>query len=109
MTGSEPYLFPYDLALREIDDRLNTVEVLMQARDGSLEDVQGLRDLVALKLDELAQTIGLYRSGQKDEAIALVRSNEGKSIMDAIRTLVGERVLIEQRNVERLMVLERDA
>ena len=78
VTGSEPYLFPYDAALREIDSRLSTVEVRMQARDGSVEEVQGLRQLVTLKLDELARTIELYRDGQRDQAIALVRSNEGQ-------------------------------
>lgn len=109
VTGSEPYLFPYDAALREIDSRLGTVEVRMQARDGSVEQVRGLRNLVTLKLEELARTIELYRSGQRDAAMAIVRSDEGKTVMDAIRTLVAERVLLEQRNVERLMALERDA
>jgi len=109
VTGSEPYLFPYDAALREIDSRLGTVEVRMQARGGSAEEIQGLRRLVTLKLDELARTIELYRAGERDQAFALVRSDEGKKVMDAIRTLVAERVLLEQRNVERLMVLEADA
>jgi PAS domain S-box-containing protein len=109
VTGSESYLFPYDNALREIEGRLGTVEARMQARNGSHEQMEAVRGLVTLKLDELARTIELYRSGERDEAIALVRSNEGKSAMDAIRALVGERVLVEQHNVERLMQLERDA
>lgn len=54
---------------------------------------------------KIARTIELYRSGRRDEAVMLVRSNEGKLAMDAIRALVAERVLFEQRNVERLMAL----
>jgi PAS domain S-box-containing protein len=109
VTGSEAYLFPYDNALREIDGRLRTVEARMEARNGPDEQMEAVRGLVKLKLDELARTIELYRSGDRDEAIALVRSNEGQNVMTAIRALVGERVLLEQRNVERLMALERDA
>ncbi len=109
VTGSEAYLFPYDNALREIDGRLHTVEERMQARNGSTDELQSLRGLVTLKLDELARTIELNRSGQREEAVALVRSNEGKSAMDAIRARVGERVVVEQRNVDRLMGIERDA
>ena len=103
VTGREDYLLPYDQALREIDGRLRTVEARVEARNGSPEELQALAGLVKLKLDELAHSIELQRSGQRDEAIALVRSNEGKSVMDAIRAMIGERVLVEQRNVERLM------
>ena len=109
VTGSEAYLFPYNEALREIDGRLGTVEARLQARNGSMEEMQALRRLVTLKLDELVRTIELNRVGQRNEAIALVRSNEGKSAMDAIRALVGERVFVEQRNVDRLMTLESEA
>ena len=109
VTGSEDYLFPYDSALREIDGRLRTVEARVKARNGSAAELQQLDGLVKIKLEELARSIELQRSGQRAAAIALVRSNEGKSAMDAIRAMIGERVLVEQRNVERLMGLERDA
>ena len=109
VTGSEDYLFPYDKALSEIESRLHAVESRMRARDDSVDELQSLRGLVSVKLEELARSIELQRSGHREEAIGLVRSNAGKSAMDAIRALIGERVLIEQRNVERLMALERDA
>jgi CHASE3 domain sensor protein len=109
VTGSEAYLFPYDNALREIDGRLRTVEVRMAERNLTVESTQAIRSLVEFKLGELARTIELTRSGQRDEAIERVRTNQGMNAMNAIRALVGEGVLVEQRNVERLMALERDA
>ena len=109
VTGSEIYLFPYNAALREIEGRLNTLEARMQARDGSMEELQALSGLVTTKLNELARTIELHRSGRRLEAVALVNTDQGKIAMDALRAQVGERVFIEQRNVERLMALERDA
>ena len=109
VTGSEPYLVPYNEALSEIDGRLRTLEARMQARNGSVDELRGLGELVQRKLDEMARTIELHRTGQRELAIALVRSNQGKSLMDVIRARVGERVLVEQQNVERLMTLELEA
>jgi CHASE3 domain sensor protein len=68
LTGSEDYLFPYDEALRAIDGRLLTVEVRMQARAGAAEQLRALRGLVKTKLDELARTIELQRSGEREAA-----------------------------------------
>ncbi|MES1263359.1 MAG: CHASE3 domain-containing protein, partial [Peristeroidobacter soli] len=109
LTGSEAYLFPYDAALREIDGRLSTVDARLRARDGSAATLEAIRGLVKTKLEELARTIELARSGHRDEAITGVLSNQGKSAMDALRALVGERVAVERQNVERVMALERDA
>src|SRR4051812_22797841 len=74
LSGSEEYLAPYDAALREVDSRLVTVEARIQARDGSSAQLQPLRALVQRKLAELARTITLYRAGQHEAAIALLRS-----------------------------------
>ena len=40
LTGSEVYLFPYNEALRQIEGRLHTLEARIQARDGSMEELQ---------------------------------------------------------------------
>jgi PAS domain S-box-containing protein len=109
LTGSEVYLFPYNEALRQIEGRLQTLEERFQARNGSIEELKSLSRLVTLKLDEVERTIELHRAGRINEATALVNTDQGKLAMDGIRAAVAERVLVEQRNVERLMELERDA
>ena len=109
LSGEEAYLKPYTDALRALDGRLVTVEARLEARGGSAEQLKPLRTLVDRKLDELARTIALMREGQRDGALALLRSDEGKFTMDGIRAYVGERALVEQRNVERLLVREREA
>jgi PAS domain S-box-containing protein len=68
-----------------------------------------LRPFVDRKIEELARTIALFREGQRDAALVLVRSGEGRVTMDEIRAFVGARSLVEQRNVERLIALERMA
>src|SRR5688572_14381017 len=109
LTGTEVYLFPYNEALRQIEGRLHTLEERVQARDGSLEELQVLSGLVRSKLDEAARTLELARSGRRVEALALVNTDQGKAAMEALRTMIAERVLVEQRNVQRLMTLERAA
>ncbi len=109
LSGSEEYLTPYSEALRELDGRLVTVEARLQARDGLADQMRTLRPFVDRKLDELARTITLFRAGQREAALALVRSDQGKMTMDAIRAFVGQRVLVEQQNVQRLIKVERAA
>ncbi|HEU5138241.1 MAG TPA: CHASE3 domain-containing protein [Steroidobacteraceae bacterium] len=109
LAGSEDYLRPYLDALLELDGRLQTIDAQLEARGDSTETMYRLRGLVAAKLDELARSIELYRSGQTLAAISLVRSDEGKAAMDKIRALIGERALLEQRHVQDLVAAERQA
>ncbi len=47
-----------------------------------------LRPLVRGKLDEMSESLRLYDAGQRDEAVALVRSGLGLRYMDSIREIV---------------------
>src|SRR6185295_9928867 len=78
--------------------------------DGAAADeLMPLRDFVQRKLQELARTVELNRAGQHAAAIALVRSDEGKQLMDDIRAFVGQQVLKQQLRVSRLQELQRSA
>ncbi len=109
LSGSEEYLAPYSAALREVEGRVVTVEARLQARDGRADEMRTLRPLLDRKLAELARTITLFRAGEREAALALVRSDEGRIAMDAIRAFVGRRALVERRNVDRLIEREHAA
>jgi len=109
LTGSEEYLRPYSDALRELDGRLLSIEAQLTASGDSTETTRRLRELVNAKLAELANTIALFRSGKTQEAIQLVRSDQGKSTMDGIRALIGERAVTEQQRVQAMRASEQDA
>ena len=81
----------------------------MQARNGSVDELQSLRGLVSVKLEELAHSIQLQRSGNREEAIELVRSNVGKSAMDAIGRSSASACSSSSATSSRLMALEREA
>ncbi|TPG49315.1 PAS domain S-box protein [Roseomonas nepalensis] len=89
LTGRESYLQPYDDALRELDGRIAELIRLGEAEPTLARPTTELGRLIPAKLDELARTIALRREGNADAALALVETDRGKSLMDAIRTEAG--------------------
>jgi PAS domain S-box-containing protein len=87
-TGEEQYLDPYKLALTQMDSHINSLAQLTSDNPRQQAAVIDLRALVQAKLGELASTIGLYRSGQQDEARKLVLSDAGLLTMNKIRALI---------------------
>ena len=109
LSGSEEYLVPYEEALAALESRLATVEARAEAREIPAEELTMLRSLVSRKVTELSQTVTLAREGRRDEALRILRSDQGRALMDSIRGLVGARADAERNNVERLIRLEREA
>ena len=92
LTGEDRYLEPYRQALTEIPptlDALDRIEVATRHPDQA-QRVARLRPLVKDKLDELGQTIELRRSQGLDAALAIVRTDRGKALMDRIRAVCFE-------------------
>jgi two-component sensor histidine kinase/CHASE3 domain sensor protein len=85
ITRDPAYLAPYNRAVASMDNTFaDLVRVLgddpsQQQRLGSLEPE------LAAKRAEMARTIEMMSGGDADGALAMLRSDEGKSRMDAIR------------------------
>ena len=91
-TGDSKYLAPYDLAVGQVAGHIDRLAELTADNPQEQARVSNLRGLVAAKLSELGQTISYYRAGQPEEAKALVVSDQGKVLMDRIRTQTDEMV-----------------
>ena len=87
-TGEERYLAPYDLAVRQIQPRIDELSGLTADNPRQQAAIRQLRQLARNKLDELASTIALYRSGKADEARKLVLSDRGLHTMEQVRAVV---------------------
>src|SRR6185369_2981390 len=61
------------------------------------------------KLAELTRTVELARAGSRDAALAMVRSDEGKELMDDIRAFVGEQTRAQQLRVAHLRDMQQQA
>lgn len=122
LTNSKPYLEPYNDALKKIPTILAELQRLMadnknqQRRIGDLRQLipnhqnphtglqyedKNLADLIAAKLTELKEPIDLHDAGTTDEALAVIKTDRGKEIMDDIREVVREMINEEKTLLER--------
>ena len=111
-TGDERYLAPYSLAVERIQPQIDDLARLTADNARQQAAVTQLRSLAHEKLDELASTIALYRSGKVDEARKLVLSDSGFRTMKDIRAVVDsmndeESRLEHDRNASYLATIRR--
>jgi signal transduction histidine kinase len=83
LTGKDYYLAPYKRAAAEAPRML---DVLGKAI-GQDATYTALKSAIAQKLSELAQTVSLTQAGRRDDALAIVESDRGQTLMEGIRTL----------------------
>lgn len=81
-TGNEIYLAPYSTAKALAKREFDTVEKLLSLRSDSQSALQKLKGIVADKFTEMDQTIALKKDRQDAEALAIIRTNRGKGLMD---------------------------
>jgi PAS domain S-box-containing protein len=87
-TGKADYLAPYHLAASQIDSHLRNLNAEIGDNPAQQAETANLRVLVHQKLDELAQTISLFQSGDAEGAKAVVMSDHGFRLMESIRSLI---------------------
>jgi CheY-like chemotaxis protein/CHASE3 domain sensor protein len=88
LTGEQSYLEPFTTAKAQLPEEVRKTHDLVEADPVQLQRLQNLDQAVKDKLAELDQTIGMRNRGDNAAALAVVRSDKGKALMDRIRTLV---------------------
>jgi len=84
LTGDQRFLEPYYAGLAHVDDTL--AEARLQLRDPArIARFESLASSVAAATDYLRATVDAGSNGARDEAIARVRSGEGKALLDEVR------------------------
>lgn len=87
-TGKQNYLLPYDRAIGQMDAHFQSLVNSIGDNPKEQSEAANLRVLINKKLDELAKTISLFRSGDAPAAKALVMSGQGFNLMEGIHALV---------------------
>ena len=90
LTGRDEYLEPYNRAVSVIPGILGQLRQASVSREVEAGLVNALEPLVARKLEELAKTIDLRRTGGEAAAMAEVDTGRGKAMMDQIRAISTE-------------------
>lgn len=83
LTNDPEYLAPYETARTRINGTLGRLDELIP--DEERDALGRLRTLAVNKMAELERTVTAAQTGSRDEALAIVSTNEGKSIMDEAR------------------------
>ena len=86
LTGQETYLQPYKDALSNLPQLQDRLKTATRTRPDQSKLVLQIEPLIAEKLAELRATIDLRRANRTSEALAIVNTNQGKLILDQIRT-----------------------
>ncbi|MGB3336448.1 MAG: CHASE3 domain-containing protein [Devosia sp.] len=85
LTQNEAYLEPYTAALGQVETTYRSLAALLAPYPQAAEPLADLRKDIDFKIQEMATTIDLARSGKIDEALAIVDTNAGKAAMDRSR------------------------
>ena len=94
LTGNDSFLQPYAAVRDGISGHLEELRPL--ANGAAQKQLDALAPLVAAKLAEMAKVIELRRRHDLTSVLAVVGSGQGKRLMDAIRTGIGNVVLVEE-------------
>ncbi|MEW6630059.1 MAG: CHASE3 domain-containing protein, partial [Pseudomonadota bacterium] len=85
LTGEKSYLAPYQQAVDALPALLARVDEMFPVGSDRAQQVAGIKDALARKQSELAETIKLYDTGNAAKALDIVRGGRGKLDMDQIR------------------------
>jgi len=85
LTGEEKYLAPYRIALQGLPSEVRELATRGAKDPEQRERFSQLVSLVNAKLEELGNTVELRRSQRTEEALALLRTNQGQQLMENIR------------------------
>ncbi|MGY1652868.1 methyl-accepting chemotaxis protein [Geodermatophilus sp. SYSU D01119] len=105
LTGVDSYLAPYTDAQGRVQGEIDAFAELTSDNPRQQERAEELRGLVDQKFAEMQETIDVRRAQGPETAIAIVRTDRGKAVMDEIRGLLTamdeeERGLLDVRGAE---------
>ncbi|MDF3029641.1 MAG: hypothetical protein K0R03_199 [Moraxellaceae bacterium] len=103
LSEDSSYLRPYERAMRNSERHLAQVRAAIPAADIlHHRRLDRIAELKRLKFEELAQTITLAQAGHRDEAIAILRANRGRVLMEEARLMLDS--MIAELKAERTAI-----
>jgi signal transduction histidine kinase len=109
LTGNDDYLAPYTGAEQRLPRLVERVRGLTEPYPAQKDAFARLMPIIEAKRAELARTIELNNAGQRDQAIAIVRSNTGREIMDQARATLAAMVTRAEDNIREVVQTQRDS
>ena len=87
-SGNGAYLEDYRTSVQDIFPKLKELQEMTSDNEARARDLEIMTALIDIKLAEMNRTITLNDAGRLDDARALVRSGDGRAMMNALRDQV---------------------
>ncbi|SFZ83254.1 Two-component sensor histidine kinase, contains HisKA and HATPase domains [Devosia enhydra] len=104
LTQDRQYLEPYGAAVASIDNTYQTLLSLLPAETEQRARISGLEGSISAKREEMARTISLAGTGRLNEALDIIRSDAGRTLMEDMRRTLRSFIVEEDARL-----LERNA
>ncbi|HEX5934638.1 MAG TPA: CHASE3 domain-containing protein [Pseudorhizobium sp.] len=88
LTRNDDFLAPYERAVSDLNASMQQLEEALREEETYSETIPRIRFLVEEKLDELQRTVAMARGGDVDAAIAVLRADYGRQVMEELRGLL---------------------
>ena len=99
LTQDETYLEPFHEAEPFVNERIAELREVLAPYPQANEPLNQLEADIAFKIDEMNRTIAEMRAGNRDAAIALVKTDAGEAAMGRIREMLGALVQAVDRRL----------
>ncbi len=99
LTNKAYYLAPYERAVKQLPEHLAVLEKRLIQDAVQNERMNQLRDLISARMSLISRTLALSEQGKRDEAMALIQTDQGLRTMDAIRAVMGEMQTHEEQSL----------
>lgn len=100
-SNEEEFLEPYNNALNSLKVSFSDLRDLINDNPEQLKRLDQVENLVQQKLDNLAETIALKKTGREQALKDIELARKGKRIMDEIRVQIGEMIGEEDKLLDK--------
>ncbi|PZP85824.1 MAG: histidine kinase [Azospirillum brasilense] len=90
LTKEDAYLDPFRAGVNQVEPQLQKLVELTQDNPLQQRRLEAMRPVLAAKISEMEETVRVRHVDGFEKAIAMVRTDRGKAIMDSLRRQVGE-------------------
>ncbi|GAX35875.1 response regulator [Nodularia sp. NIES-3585] len=98
LTGDQSYLEPYQLAVTKIAQQVQLLKKLTLNQLNQQRELTTLETLISTRLAGIKQTIELRQNQGFDASLEVIKTHQGKNLMDDIREMINQ---MEQDEEER--------
>ncbi|MDB9375683.1 response regulator [Nodularia sphaerocarpa] len=107
ITGDRSYLEPYELAVPKIAEQIKLFKKLTANQLNQQRQFTTLESLIASRLAGIKQTIELRQNQGFEGSLQVIKTNQGKNLMDDIREICNQIELEEKERLEQQSLAAR--